>query len=126
MSSSPLRATAGSSTREGATLRSSNSLALIAAAFALGSPAAAPEPARAQAYQCRAPQVTRVPRITPDGPRRKSPITGYTLALSWSPEFCRTRADDPAHAVQCSGENGSFGLVVHGLWPESAKGWPQW
>ena len=67
-----------------------------------------------------------MPRITPDGPRRKSPITGYTLALSWSPEFCRTRADDPAHAVQCSGENGSFGLVVHGLWPESAKGSPQW
>jgi ribonuclease T2 len=67
-----------------------------------------------------------VPQITHDGPRRVSAISGYTLALSWSPEFCRTRAAAPAHAVQCSGQNGSFGLIVHGLWPDSVKGWPQW
>lgn len=72
------------------------------------------------------PQIASVPAVTPDGPRRNAAITGYTLALSWSPEFCRTRKDDPAHAVQCGGGNGSFGLIVHGLWPESAKGWPQW
>jgi ribonuclease T2 len=54
------------------------------------------------------------------------PVTGYTLALSWSPEFCKPRKDDRAHAVQCSGQNGSFGLVVHGLWPESGQSWPQW
>lgn len=92
------------------------------AALALALPAAA----HAQAYQCRVPQVASVPKVTPDGPRRQSAIAGYTLALSWSPEFCKTRADQPAHAVQCGGDNGSFGLVVHGLWPESAKGWPQW
>ena len=87
---------------------------------------ALPAVARAQAYQCRAPQVAGVPRITPDGPRRELPVTGYTLALSWSPEFCKPRADDRAHAVQCAGGNGSFGLVVHGLWPESGASWPQW
>lgn len=54
------------------------------------------------------------------------PVTGYTLALSWSPEFCRTREDDRAQAHQCGGRSGSFGLVVHGLWPEGAKGYPQW
>ncbi|MDT8279171.1 MAG: ribonuclease T [Erythrobacter sp.] len=86
----------------------------------------APMPAHAQAYQCRAPQVSTVPRIAPDGPRRVMPITGYTLALSWSPEFCKPRKDARAHAVQCSGSNGSFGLVVHGLWPESGQSWPQW
>lgn len=101
-------------------LRYLNSLALAAAALAL------PATASAQAYQCRAPQVTRVPKITPDGPPRRTPVTGYTLALSWSPEFCRTRADEPAHAMQCGGKAGSFALVVHGLWPEGAKGWPQW
>jgi ribonuclease T2 len=85
-----------------------------------------PTLASAQAYQCRVPQVTSVPKVTPDGPRRSTPVTGYTLALSWSPEFCRTRTDEPAHAMQCSGARGSFALVVHGLWPESAKGWPQW
>ena len=85
-----------------------------------------PGVAQAQAYQCRAPQVMSVPRITPDSPRRIMPVTGYTLALSWSPEFCKPRADDRSHAAQCSGTNGSFGLVVHGLWPESGQSWPQW
>jgi len=82
--------------------------------------------AHAQAYQCRAPQVTSVPAITPDSPRRVMPVTGYTLALSWSPEFCKPREGQRAHATQCSGTNGSFGLVVHGLWPESGPSWPQW
>lgn len=87
---------------------------------------AAPSLAQAQAYQCRAPQVLRVPAITPDGPPRTVPVTGYTLALSWSPEFCKPRREERAHAFQCSGKRGSFGLVVHGLWPEGAKDWPQW
>ena len=100
-----------------------NSLvAALATALALIAPAAA----QAQAYQCRAPLVASVPRIAPDGPRRVLPVTGYTLALSWSPEFCKPRKDDRAHTVQCSGQNGSFGLVVHGLWPESGQSWPQW
>jgi ribonuclease T2 len=101
-------------------LRCSNRL--LAALTLLAFPAVA----NAQAYQCRAPQVRSVPQIAPDGPRRSLPVTGYTLALSWSPEFCKPRKDARAHAAQCSGSNGSFGLVVHGLWPESGSGWPQW
>lgn len=54
------------------------------------------------------------------------PVTGYTLALSWSPEFCRLRESDRDHARQCSGSAGRFGFIVHGLWPEGARGWPQW
>jgi ribonuclease T2 len=51
------------------------------------------------------------------------PVAGYTLALSWSPEYCRKGRSD----TQCSGRNGRFGLIVHGLWPEGARGgWPQW
>lgn len=81
----------------------------------------------AQAYQCRAPQVRSAPQISADGPRREMPVTGYTLALSWSPAFCRTRLSSRAHRAQCSGDNGYFGLVVHGLWPQGARGsWPQW
>ena len=87
---------------------------------------ALPGAARAQAYQCRAPVVAAVPRIAPDGPRRVLPVSGYTLALSWSPEFCRTRTKARAHHLQCSGAAGRFGLVVHGLWPQSQRGWPQW
>lgn len=80
--------------------------------------------AHAQAYQCRIPQTApAIPHIEPDGPARIVPVTGYTLALSWSPEFCRRES----RSIQCSGRNGRFGLVVHGLWPEGSRGsWPQW
>ncbi|ANY19079.1 Ribonuclease T2 family protein [Tsuneonella dongtanensis] len=54
------------------------------------------------------------------------PITAYTFALSWAPEFCKGRETRPADAVQCSGRSGRFGLVVHGLWPEGRGTWPQW
>lgn len=82
--------------------------------------------AHAQAYQCRMPQTVSIPAIKPDGPQRITPVTGYTLALSWSPEFCKGREDSRSDAQQCSGRNGRFGLVVHGLWPEGRGGWPQW
>ncbi|MEE4201288.1 ribonuclease T2 family protein [Erythrobacter sp.] len=82
--------------------------------------------AHAQAYQCRAPQISSVPQIVPDQRPRSMPVTGYTLALSWSPAFCRTRKGSAAHRVQCSGDNGAFGLVVHGLWPQGQRSWPQW
>lgn len=53
-------------------------------------------------------------------------MENYTLALSWSPEFCRMRKDSPRHKTQCSGDNGSFGFILHGLWPDAAGGYPQW
>lgn len=93
-------------------------LALVALAL--------PSLAHAQAYQCRAPNVSTVPQISPDSRPRSVPTTGYTMALSWSPEFCRTREGSRSHAVQCSGDNGSFGMVVHGLWPQGSRSWPQW
>ena len=82
--------------------------------------------ANAQAYQCRAPNVSSVPQIAPDSRPRIVPVTGYTLALSWSPAFCRTRQDSRAHRAQCSGDNGRFGFIVHGLWPQGSRTWPQW
>lgn len=88
---------------------------------------AVPALAQAQAYQCRAPQVSSVPQISPNSRPRQMPVTGYTMALSWSPEFCKPRQDSRSHKVQCSGDNGRFGFVVHGLWPQGANGrWPQW
>jgi ribonuclease T2 len=89
---------------------------------------AAPELAGAQALQCHVPPQVDAPAApTPDGPRRMLPVAGYTLALSWSPEFCRAHQDDPKAALQCSGRMGRFGFILHGLWPESGPGrWPQW
>lgn len=85
-----------------------------------------PTVALAQAYQCRIPERVIVPDIEREGPVRQLPISGYTLALSWSPEFCKGREAQAPHRRQCSGQQGSFGLIVHGLWPESGRTWPQW
>ncbi len=81
----------------------------------------------AQAYQCQAP--ASLPGARPlgsPGPAQRPPITAYTLALSWSPEFCRSRSRYPEHRLQCSGSSGRFGFIVHGLWPEGARTAPQW
>jgi ribonuclease T2 len=88
--------------------------------------AALPLPALAQAYQCVAPErIDPVRPVRPDGPVRKVPVARYVLAASWSPEYCK-RARDTA-SMQCSGRDGRFGFVLHGLWPESRSGPPpQW
>nr|WP_246447785.1 ribonuclease T [Novosphingobium flavum] len=85
-----------------------------------------PAPALAQAYQCSIPErIAPVEPVRPDGPVRKVPVAGYTLAVSWSPEYCRGARD--RDSMQCSGRNGRFGFVLHGLWPEAAAGPPpQW
>ncbi len=88
--------------------------------------AAMAAPLAAQAFQCSVPRTASVPNVVRDGPVRSAPVTGYTLALSWSPEFCRPRDDERAHALQCSGNGGRFGFVLHGLLPDGARGWPQW
>jgi len=96
--------------------------ALAALGFAL------PATALAEVPQCRIPPQVSAPALpAPDGPRRVLPVAGYTLALSWSPEYCRTRGRDPRAAFQCGGKLGHFGFILHGLWPESSPGnWPQW
>ena len=98
----------------------------IAAGGVLLSLAAVGQPVMAQAYQCRMPARISVPVVGPDGPSRRLPVTGYTLAISWSPEYCKGREMQTRSAAQCSGSNGRFGFVVHGLWPEARGSWPQW
>ena len=46
----------------------------------------------------------------------------YVLSLSWSPSFCE-QAGERAPARQC-GER-SYSFVVHGLWPQYEKGFPE-
>ena len=51
----------------------------------------------------------------------------YVLALSWSPSFCeqsRERFPDRQPQLQCRGRPYSF--VVHGLWPQYEKGFPEY
>jgi ribonuclease T2 len=51
----------------------------------------------------------------------------YVLALSWSPSFCAASAErnpDRVPQQQC-GER-PFSFVVHGLWPQYDKGFPEY
>ena len=85
--------------------------------------------ANAQALSCQVPQ--RMERPRPDlpsasQPRRVLPIGSYTLAISWTPQYCRERGDAPSARFQC-GSGNRFGFTLHGLWPDGkGKDWPQY
>lgn len=90
----------------------------------------APTAVLAQARQCSVPDTLPRPepeRPSPREPRRALPIGSYTLAVSWSPEFCRTRTREPRYAIQCGGGGNRFGFTLHGLWPDGEGAqWPQY
>lgn len=48
----------------------------------------------------------------------------YVLALSWSPGFCESDGNRKARAQQC-GRDQPRGFVVHGLWPQYERGFPE-
>lgn len=90
---------------------------------------AMPGTALAQSAQCspRA-QIARPDLEGPTAkePKRILPIGSYTLALSWSPQYCST-ARGKGSALQCDGRHGRFGFTLHGLWPDGfGKEWPQY
>ncbi|WP_323716625.1 ribonuclease T2 [Paracoccus aminovorans] len=47
----------------------------------------------------------------------------YVLSLSWSPGWCRAEGD-ASSAAQCDAGK-RIGFVVHGLWPQYERGWPE-
>jgi len=47
----------------------------------------------------------------------------YALVLSWSPTYCSSPAGRNSTA-QC-GRQRRYAFVVHGLWPQYSRGWPQ-
>jgi ribonuclease T2 len=47
----------------------------------------------------------------------QKPFDYYVLSLSWSPQFCTTHPKDK----QCTR---NYGIVLHGLWPQYNKGYP--
>lgn len=102
---------------------------MIARLLLLGAVAALPGTATAQALSCAVPQNVAAPRPDlPDDrqPVRRLPIGSYTLALSWSPQYCRGAQGREASRFQCGGGN-RFGFTLHGLWPDGrGKEWPQY
>jgi ribonuclease T2 len=47
----------------------------------------------------------------------------YVLALSWSPTWCALEGDARG-AAQCD-DAADSGWMLHGLWPQYNRGWPQ-
>lgn len=88
-----------------------------------------PGVAGAQALHCTVPGALPRPHpdlATADQPQRLRPIGGYTLALTWAPEFCHGKARDASARFECGGGN-RFGFTLHGLWPDGVgKEWPQY
>jgi ribonuclease T2 len=50
----------------------------------------------------------------------------YALALSWSPSYCANAQRGGRDDQQCFRRDGKkFAFVLHGLWPQFERGWPQ-
>jgi ribonuclease T2 len=45
----------------------------------------------------------------------------YVLSLSWSPTYCTL--EDHTDEAQCGTED--YGFILHGLWPQYEKGYPE-
>ena len=48
----------------------------------------------------------------------------YVMALSWSPNWCATEGDARG-AAQCAPQH-DHGWILHGLWPQFERGYPQY
>ena len=49
----------------------------------------------------------------------------YVMAMSWSPSYCASLPRE-GYDPQCSPRGGkAYSFVLHGLWPQFNKGWPQ-
>ncbi|MET0250412.1 MAG: ribonuclease T2 [Sphingobium sp.] len=88
-----------------------------------------PGAALAQAGQCSLPRTIARPHVEGPSarePRRVVPIGSYTLALTWSPQYCATARGTAKAGFQCGSDN-RFGFTLHGLWPDGrGTAWPQY
>ena len=102
---------------------------MIRHALAVAAAIIVPAAAHAQAYSCAVPAT--IPRPHPElptssEPQRLLPIGGYTLAITWAPEYCHDNGRDAGARFECHSGN-RFGFTLHGLWPDGVgKVWPQY
>lgn len=84
----------------------------------LGTPSATQTSANTGIVQPSAPRKdTRGPTSVPQG----SGFDFYVLSLSWSPTWCADN-DRSGKTQQCAA---GHGLIVHGLWPQNERGYPE-
>ena len=61
------------------------------------------------------------PPAKPQQPSEPGVFDYYLLNLSWEPEFCHSQRN--AASEEC--QTGGPGFIVHGLWPQFTKGYPE-
>lgn len=69
-------------------------------------------------------------RGSPSNSQRSTPVSAsgadgfdyFLYVLSWSPSFCEAQND--SNSRQCNGR-GDYGFIVHGLWPQFERGYPE-
>jgi len=102
---------------------------LIGRFLAVAAIALLPGTAAAQALRCTVPAFVPAPHAdlpSAEQPRRVLPIGGYTLAITWAPQYCRSNAGDRGARFECASGN-RFGFTLHGLWPDGEGAvWPQY
>jgi ribonuclease T2 len=49
----------------------------------------------------------------------------YVLVLSWSPTYCASLQRDDRSDPQCRRDGRPYAFVLHGLWPQYERGWPE-
>lgn len=49
----------------------------------------------------------------------------YLLSLSWSPTFCAEQDGRGGNEEQCNPRGRPYAFVLHGLWPQNHRGWPE-
>jgi ribonuclease T2 len=85
--------------------------------------ASSPPPAPSAAQTCAVPaNLTAAPAYAPPADEVVDDVeTAYhLLAVSWSPQACRSGKDYPDAEHQC--RDNRFGLTLHGLWPNGPEG----
>ena len=70
-----------------------------------------------------APSTAPQPRSTASDVPQGSGFDFYVLALSWSPSYCEAEGEN-ANRQQCQSGR-PYAFVVHGLWPQYERGFPE-
>jgi ribonuclease T2 len=107
--------------------RTQRNAAQDAAAQAAGTQPAGPQTAGTQAAlgQKALAQETLAQSRSRDSGGQPGQFDFYVLALSWSPSFCQDSEERGRNGgEQCSTAR-PYSFVVHGLWPQHERGFPQ-
>lgn len=65
----------------------------------------------------------QMPAQADSTPPRANGFDFYVLSLSWSPSYCEAEGE-AANRQQCAAGR-PYAFVVHGLWPQFERGYPQ-